>query len=65
MGNYAKRWLSAWMKKHNILEGIVADVLEIPSEELSAETESRLDSDNLLRLCAYLHIRPESIPLEY
>lgn len=65
MGNYAKKWLSNWMKEQNILEGIVAEVLEIPPESLSAETEDRLDSDDLLRLCAYLHVRPESIPLRY
>lgn len=65
MGNYAKKWLSNWMKKQNILEGIIAEVLEIPPEDLSAETEKKLDADDLLRLCAYLHIRPELIPLEF
>ena len=49
MGNCAKKWLSNWMKEHNILEGIVTEVLEISPEELSAETENPLDSDDLLR----------------
>ncbi len=65
MGNCAKKWLSNWMKEHNILEGIVTEVLEISPEELSAETENPLDSDDLLRVCAYLRIRPEWIPLEF
>lgn len=65
MGNCAKKWLSNWMKEQNILEGIITEVLEISPEELSAETENPLDSDDLLRVCAYLRIRPEWIPLEF
>ena len=41
-----------------------AEALQISKEKLYVGTEQTLDADELLKLCAYLRIRPENIPMD-
>lgn len=63
MTNQATRWMAAYMEQKHISAEIIADVLEIPAEKLCAGTSKALDADELLKLCAYLHIDPKEIKL--
>lgn len=63
MGEQAKKWLAEQMKQNQISEEVVADVLEIPMENICVGTGQLLDADDFLRICAYLHIKPEDIPI--
>lgn len=61
MGEQAKKWLTDHMEKNNISIEIVANILEIPIEKFRVGTDAILEADEFLRICAYLHIRPENI----
>lgn len=65
MGEQAKRWLVDQMKQNHISIEVIANVLEIPIEKLYVGTDKLLDADEFLRICAYLCIRPENIPIDY
>ncbi len=65
MGEQAKRWLVDQMKQNHISIEIIANVLEIPIEKLCVGTDKLLDADEFLRICAYLCIKPENIPIDY
>ena len=64
MGEQAKRWLAEQMREKHISEEIVANVLGIPAEKFYVGTGEILEADEFLRICAYLHIRPENIHLD-
>ncbi len=64
MREKAKRWLADQMEQNHIPAEVVANVLEIPVEKLQIGTEKNLDADEFLRICAYLHIRPENISID-
>lgn len=63
MGEQAKKWLACQMKQNQISAEVLADVLEIPVENICVGTGQFLDADDFLRICAYLHIKPEDIPI--
>lgn len=63
MGEQAKKWLIEQMKQNHISPEAIADILEISLENLHVGTGELLDADDFLRICAYLHIRPEDIPI--
>ncbi|MCI9135987.1 MAG: hypothetical protein HFH48_00235 [Lachnospiraceae bacterium] len=63
MGEQVKKWLADQMKQNQISAEILADVLEIPIENIRVGTGQFLDADDFLRICAYLHIKPENIPI--
>ena len=63
MGEYAKKWLVEQMEQNHISAEVVADILGISLENLYVGTGELLDADDFLRICAYLHIRPEDIPM--
>ncbi|MEY8517663.1 hypothetical protein AALC25_12285 [Lachnospiraceae bacterium 29-84] len=64
MREQAKRWLESQMEEKHIPIEVVASVLGIPQENMRVGSGQRLDADELLRICAYLCIRPENIPIE-
>lgn len=64
MGEQAKKWLAEQMKQNHISQEAVAEILGIPLETLHVGTGRLLDADDFLRICAYLHIRPEDIFIE-
>ncbi|MCI8484412.1 MAG: hypothetical protein HFH41_08745 [Lachnospiraceae bacterium] len=64
MGEQAKKWLADQMEQNRISTELVADLLEIPVKKLCVGTGESLDADDFLRICAYLHIRPENIPMD-
>lgn len=63
MGEQAKKWLAEQMKQNQISQEVIADILGISLEHLHVGTGELLDADDFLRICAYLHIRPEDIPI--
>ncbi|MEH2944914.1 hypothetical protein VSQ32_19240 [Lachnospiraceae bacterium KK002] len=64
MGEQAKKWLAEQMREKRISEEIVANVLGIPAEKFYVGTGEVLGADEFLRICAYLHIRPENMSLD-
>lgn len=64
MRNRATRWVAEYMAQNQIPVEETAHVLQISKNKLYTQTELTLDADELLRLCVYLKIRPEKIPLE-
>lgn len=64
MGEQAKKWLADQMEQNRISRELVANLLEIPVNKLCVGTGESLDADDFLRICAYLHIRPENIPMD-
>lgn len=51
------------MEQNQISQEVIADILGISLEHLHVGTGELLDADDFLRICAYLHIRPEDIPI--
>lgn len=64
MGEQAKKWLEEQMKQNHISQEAIAEILGIPWENLQVGTGNPLDSDDFLRICTYLHIRPEDFFIE-
>ena len=64
MREQAKRWLTDQMEQNHISAEVVANVLDIPVEKLLIGTDKVLEADEFLRVCAYLHFRPENIPID-
>lgn len=64
MQNFATRYLAAYIYDNRISSGIVAERLNIPTEKLFPGTQESLTAEEFLKLCQYLRIRPENIPLE-
>ena len=52
------------VEQNHISAEVIANVLEIPVEKLLIGTDHILEADEFLRVCAYLHIRPENIPID-
>lgn len=65
MGNRARKWLADQMEQNHVSAEIIADVLEIPMDDLLVGKAGSLDSDDFLRACAYLHLRPEKLLLAF
>jgi hypothetical protein len=53
------------MEQNHVSAEIIADVLEIPMDDLLVGKAGSLDSDDFLRACAYLHLRPEKLLLAF
>ncbi len=64
MQNRATRWVAEYIAQNQISVEEIAEKLQIPREKLYVQTQRTLDADELLKLCAYLHIRPEKIPMD-
>lgn len=64
MQNRATRWVAEYIAKKEISIEETAEALQISKEKLYVGTEQTLDADELLKLCAYLRIRPENIPMD-
>ena len=64
MREQAKRWLADQMEQNHLSAEVIANVLEIPVEKLRIGTGRVLEADEFLRVCAYLHIRPENISID-
>lgn len=64
MQNRATKWMAEYMAQGQISIEKTAQTLQIPKEKLCVQTEQTLDADELLKLCVYLHIRPENIPMD-
>lgn len=64
MQNRATRWMAEYIVQNQISVEEIAEKLQIPKEKLLVQTQQTLDADELLKLCAYLHIRPEKIPMD-
>lgn len=64
MQNRATRWVAEYIAKKQISVEEIAEALQISKEKLYVGTEQTLDADELLKLCAYLRIRPENIPMD-
>ncbi len=64
MQNRATRWVAEYMAQNQISVEETAEALQIPREKLYIHTRQTLDADELLKLCAYLQIRPENIPMD-
>lgn len=64
MQNRATRWVAEYIAKKQISVEETAEALQISKEKLYVGTEQTLDADELLKLCAYLRIRPENIPMD-
>lgn len=64
MGSRAARFLAEYMKNRHYSVEAAAARLEIPVEKLTSFSGEPLTADELLRLCQYLHIKPERIPLD-
>ena len=64
MSSRAARFLAEYMRTRHYSVEAAAARLEIPLEKLTSFSGEPLTADELLRLCQYLHIQPESIPLD-
>lgn len=64
MRNRATRWVAKYIAEKHISVEKIAEELQISEEKLCVQTEQTLDADELLKLCAYLQIRPEEIPMD-
>lgn len=64
MRNRATKWVAEYIEENHISVEKIAETLQIPKEKLYVQTEQTLDADELLKLCAYLCIRPENIPMD-
>lgn len=64
MQNRATRWMAEYIEQNHISVEEIAEKLQISKEKLFVQTQQTLDADELLKLCAYLRIRPENIPMD-
>ena len=65
MKEQAKKWLAGQLEENHIPPEILAQALGIPMERLCVGSGKLLEADDLLRICAFLCIRPENIPIDY
>ena len=65
MRNQATRWVAEYIWKNHISVEKIAEILQISEEKLCMQTEQTLEADEFLRLCAYLRIEPEHIPIDW
>ncbi len=64
MREQAKKWLAEQLEENRISAECLADVLGIPAKRLCVGSGEMMEADDLLRICAFLCIRPESIPMQ-
>jgi len=63
MRNQVTKWLVEYIKNQQISIVQIQKVLGISMEKLYPDTKKHLNADEFLKLCAYLHIDPQKIPL--
>lgn len=63
MRNEATLWLAKYMEDHGISTEKISRELHIPKKKLIPGTKESLDADELLALCSYLQINPQTIPI--
>lgn len=63
MRNEATVWLAEYIKNQSLSADFISVELNIPKEKLILGTEEHLNADECLRLCAYLQIDPQIIPI--
>lgn len=61
MENYATRFLADFIEKNQISIIDISEKLDIPAGKLFPGTRESLTADECLKLCRYLHVRPEEI----
>lgn len=61
MKNYATCFLANYIEKSKISAEDISNQLEIPVKKIIPGTRESLTGEECLRLCQYLHIRPEDI----
>ncbi|MCI8894055.1 MAG: hypothetical protein HFI41_05285 [Lachnospiraceae bacterium] len=61
MQNKATRYIADYIAKNDLSVDKISADLQISPSKISPGTEECLEADDFLRLCCYLHIRPESI----
>ncbi|MEG0962377.1 MAG: hypothetical protein RSD28_00020 [Lachnospiraceae bacterium] len=64
MQNRATQWLADYMVQNHISSKKAAEELHISDDKLCVGTKQALEADEFMKLCVYLHIRPEEIPLK-
>lgn len=63
MRNEVTIWLAKYIKNHRLSADFISGELDIPKEKLILGTKEHLNADEFLRLCAYLQIDPQKIPI--
>lgn len=63
MRNEVTIWLAEYIKNNRLSAEFISGKLDIPKEKLIPGTREYLDADECLRLCAYLQIDPQIIPI--
>lgn len=64
MRNQVTKWLVEYIQNQQISIIQIQKVLGIPIDKLYPDTKKHLNADEFLRLCAYLEIDPQKIPIE-
>lgn len=64
MSNYTAQYLADFMEKNKISVEDISEKLNIPVNAIIPGTREKLDSDDFLKICSYLNIRPEEIMKE-
>lgn len=65
MQGHASKWIVGYIHHNSISIQQISEVLGIPVQKLDLNASENLEADEFLKLCAYLGIRPENIPLEW
>ena len=65
MSNYTARYISEFIEKNKLYLEEISVKLNISKEKLILGTEESLSAEEFLRLCQYLHIRPEDVLREF
>jgi len=61
MRNYAVCYIADILQKREISAEEISKKLDVPVNAIIPGTREKLDSDDFLKICAYLNIRPEDI----
>lgn len=61
MQNKATRYIADYIARNDLSVEKISVDLQISPSKLVYGTEECLEADDFLRLCCYLHIRPETI----
>lgn len=65
MSNYTARYISEFIEKNHLNIEEISEELDILKEKMILGTEESLSAEEFLRLCQYLHIRPEDVLREF
>lgn len=61
MSNKTARYIARMIDKNNLYIEEISAKLDISKEKLILGTKESLSAEEFLRLCQYLHIRPEDV----